>query len=349
MFRRRRKTREIPFSFDSFLDVVANVVGIIIRLILVAWFGARACKAILPPPLPPPALTEPAALAEPTEPRLEQVAHRRRDIEHERDETLRRYAEQEQALRNDSTQLQEQIDHLAEKRQTLLAQQADLTARARKTAEMARGIQLSLPELLKRSKELLAELDKLRKQPGSGKQLRYHAPVSATVQQDEVTFECKAGRVTLLNTAALKKLAIQDSTKQLAVQFEVSGVTQPVGAFRWRYQVERERSLMDGPGTSTPARGGFGVHVSWQAEPVLPERGEPLERALANGSDFRNLIEALDPRQTVVTLWVYPDSFRLYRALRDYLHDREMIVAGRPLPDGVLIGASPQGTASRGQ
>ena len=42
MIRRRRTQREIPFSFDSFLDVVANVVGIILRLILVAWVGARS-------------------------------------------------------------------------------------------------------------------------------------------------------------------------------------------------------------------------------------------------------------------------------------------------------------------
>src|SRR5208283_781844 len=45
MIRRRRRSREIPFSFDSFLDVVANVCGIIIRLILVAWVGARSYHA----------------------------------------------------------------------------------------------------------------------------------------------------------------------------------------------------------------------------------------------------------------------------------------------------------------
>src|SRR5262245_56251096 len=43
MFRRRqRRPREIAFSLDSFLDLIANVVGIIIRLILVAWVGARS-------------------------------------------------------------------------------------------------------------------------------------------------------------------------------------------------------------------------------------------------------------------------------------------------------------------
>src|SRR5438105_2432128 len=48
MFRRRRRVREIPFSFDSFLDIVANVVGIIIRLILVVWVGARSYSSLQP-------------------------------------------------------------------------------------------------------------------------------------------------------------------------------------------------------------------------------------------------------------------------------------------------------------
>src|SRR6202035_758944 len=47
MYRRRRHAREIQFSFDSFLDVVANVCGIIIRLILVTWVGARTYHAAL--------------------------------------------------------------------------------------------------------------------------------------------------------------------------------------------------------------------------------------------------------------------------------------------------------------
>src|SRR5712692_7039627 len=46
MMRRRSAAREIHFSFDSFLDVVANVVGIIIRLILVVWVGARSYSSV---------------------------------------------------------------------------------------------------------------------------------------------------------------------------------------------------------------------------------------------------------------------------------------------------------------
>src|ERR1700677_1615144 len=46
MYRRRRpQHNKIAFSFDSFLDLVTNVIGIIIRLILVTWVGARAYTA----------------------------------------------------------------------------------------------------------------------------------------------------------------------------------------------------------------------------------------------------------------------------------------------------------------
>ncbi len=50
-----------------------------------------------------------------------------------------------------------------------------------------------------------------------------------------------------------------------------------------------------------------------------------------------------------MTLWVYPDSFAAYRKLRDYMHERDIDVAGRALPEGTSIAAGRHGTASRGQ
>jgi hypothetical protein len=51
-------------------------------------------------------------------------------------------------------------------------------------------------------------------------------------------------------------------------------------------------------------------------EPIAGERGEPLETARTPGSAFRRVVDALDPT-TVVTFWVYPDSFAIFRELRD--------------------------------
>ena len=70
MLRRRKPKREVAFSFDSFLDVVANVVGIILKLLLVAWAGARTYKAVDIAPLAP--LVRPVekpAISKPIDPR----------------------------------------------------------------------------------------------------------------------------------------------------------------------------------------------------------------------------------------------------------------------------------------
>jgi hypothetical protein len=353
MIRRRPPRRDIPFSFDSFLDVVANVVGIIIRLILVAWVGARSYKAVVPPPpVPPAALAEPAALPDPTDPRLDELARRRHDLTAYRDRALQRSREEKEALSRDLALLSQQLGQLAGKRRTQEKEQARYAAQATRGDQASRGVLLSVAELQKRSNRLLAELEKMRKQPRATKQLRYHTPVSAVVQTEEVMFECKAGRVTLLDTAALLdqvRRAARGKVEQMRHQWELSDVTGPVGAFRLRYVLERPRTTLDGP-VGAPAGGHYRVELSgWEAEPIVQERGEPVEKALSTGSAFRKVVDDLDPQQTVVTLWVYPDSFPLYRALRDYLHDREVVVAGRPLPDGYPIASTRHGTASRGQ
>src|SRR5437588_7076433 len=86
MYRRRRNVREpIAFSFDSFLDVVANVIGIIVRLILVAWVGARSYSAAMQqhddPSHKPPELAAPAPADDPAYTEVERV---RRKLEEAR-------------------------------------------------------------------------------------------------------------------------------------------------------------------------------------------------------------------------------------------------------------------------
>src|SRR5205823_14489582 len=96
MIRRRRPQREIAFSFDSFLDVVTNVVGVILRLILVAWVGARSYKAFVPAPPAVPAVERPAPLPEPADPLAAVLERRRAELAGERarlESALRREGE----------------------------------------------------------------------------------------------------------------------------------------------------------------------------------------------------------------------------------------------------------------
>jgi hypothetical protein len=354
MYRRRLRREPLAFSFDSFLDVVANVIGIIVRLILVAWVGARSYTAImqLPPEEPPlpavEALPAPIAADDPVSPELQKV---RRELA----EARRRLLDQLEHL-----QLAERDTHVSEAELAALAKQrADLESQgSRLSAELAdknarvRVTVASAADLKRHSDEVLREIKALRQQPSQKQVLRYHTPVSRVVHADEVFFECRRGRVTYIDLPAFMqeiRTTLEDRVGALKMQWQVSAVTAPAGPFRLRYVVEREKSALENIGGG-PVGGGFRYGLSeWVLEPILAERGESLDVAIRPGSDFRRLVDRIDAQITVVTFWVYPDSFELFRRLRDFLYDRDVEVAGRPLNDGAPIAASRHGTASRGQ
>lgn len=333
MIRRRRPQREIPFSFDSFLDVVANVVGIILRLIIVAWAAGRSYHGP-PPPAPPPApvFEEPVALPEPTDPLTPELEKERHELALAQARLLEETRKWEDVARRRAIAAGD-VTALVSRRQGL--EQAALATKP----DAAPPAPLSLAEIADRSKRLADEITALKKAPSPKQTLRYRTPVSQTLQTEELMFECKAGRVTLIDVSAMLEQVRQQLKDRRAAStpWDFGNVTPPVGAFRMHYQMER--ALTDSNLNL----------VGWEVEPVLADRGEPADVALAPGSAFRKVIDAEDPQQTAVTFWVYADSFPLYRKLRDLLHDRDFVVAGRPMPDGVPIRTSKYGTASRGQ
>ena len=218
-----------------------------------------------------------------------------------------------------------------------------------------RSAGFSLAELRERRQKLEDELHALEKLPPLTKVLRYRTPISRPVDADEFHFECRQGRVTLVDLSAMVeevRHSLQEKGKLLRDRWELSDATRPYGAFRMRYTIERERETIDAvvAGAAPDTHGDYRCAVSEAVvEPVTPFRGETGEAALATGSAFHRLVDRIDPQFASVTFWVYPDSFTLFRQLRDYLYDRDVTVAGRPLPDGVPITCSSRGSVSRGQ
>jgi hypothetical protein len=356
MIRRRRPSKEIHFSFDSFLDLVANVVGIILRLILIAWVGARSYSSFTHTPREKPAPIDAQAEA------LKLEAGTVQDLEQHRRHLavagtdLRRRLDELERARQATVRQDVALAALAGRRRDLEQQAGPggaLDQAARGQAKQREQIVLSLAEIQRRSRQLRDEIDALRRLPPAKKTLRYRTPVSRPLQSEELIFECRRGRIAFIDIGALLqevKQDMQDKSEDLKTQWTTGGVAGPVGGFRLRYEIERERGLIDGMPGAAPEGGGYRYGLSrWEVQPVVEDRGEDLQQALAARSDFRRLIDGIDPNQTAVTFWVYPDSFPMYRRLRDYCMDRDILVAGRPLPEGVPISGSRQGTVSRGQ
>jgi hypothetical protein len=354
MIRRRRRVREIPFSFDSFLDIVANVVGIIIRLILVVWVGARSYSS-LKPQLKAGALAQPiASTAAGADPLQTELDEHRLELARVQDQLVAQLR-QLQSMRTWHAQMQDQRVALRGESEKVSQEYAALAHDAGQYLRAAEQAALSSDELRRRCRQLAEDIHTLQEQPVSTQVLRYRTPISQPVHSEELTFECKQGRVAFVDLAALLtevKRGLEEKGKLLRDRWQVDDITPPVGAFRLHYVIEREHELFDAlGGSAAPAISGnyrFGLS-EWQVEPMTASRGEPLQAALESGSEFRQIIDGLDPERSAVTFWVYPDSFELFRRLRDILYQRDIIVAGRPLPDGIPIASSRRGSISRGQ
>jgi hypothetical protein len=353
MFRRRRpvKNESIQFSFDSFLDLVTNVVGIIIRLILVTWVGARSYHASMEwlnveaekKTTPAPRIAD--------DPLHAKLLQSKNDLDDAKTKLLARLKDLDDAkLRTQEAQTR--IVLLSERRAKLEAQRQALTGQAAFKDGEVRQASLTLEQIRRRSKKLLEDVKAIEKEPPLKKELKYHAPVSRKVQSEELFFECQNGRICYIDMPAFQqemKSSLDEIGQELRTTYSVERTTRPVGPFRLRYTVERERSGLD-VGAAPASEGGFRYGLSgWVVEPITLRRGETLEQALAPKSEFRQLTDRLDARISTVTFWVYPDSFELFRHLRDRLYEKGLEIAGRPLPPGTPIAASRNGSASRGQ
>lgn len=356
MIRRRRSLRETPFSLDSFLDLVTNVVGIVIRLILVAWVAAKAYTT-LPDylktgTLKPPEIAQPSRKDDPLDAEIERQQAELADAEARLLEQLK----QLDLVQTDEKDTEKELSEVALERETLDKTRIALEGSKEANKKGTRAVAMSLDELEARRKKLLTELEELEKKPAPAKLLRYRTPVSETVHGGESHFECRGGRVAFIDLDALLDQVVRglhDKETLLRTQWKVDDVTEPVGPFRMQYTVERRRGDFADemyPTSAPDGNSNFGYGVSeWRIEPLDPNRGETLEVALSERSQFRHVIDALAVERAAVTFWVYPDSFAMYRQLRDYAADRGLTVAGRPLTQGAPIAGAPWGRKSRGQ
>jgi hypothetical protein len=127
----------------------------------------------------------------------------------------------------------------------------------------------------------------------------------------------------------------------------MDGVVGPIDGFRMRYRIR----LMK---VSVPGTAGIGqVHnvpqIKFEFLPSSSQVGLPLDQALMPNSDLMRELRGRRPSSTTVTIWFYSDSFSEFRQLKKSLFDLGFAAAGRPLPNGEEITASPSGTKSASQ
>jgi hypothetical protein len=317
---RRKNTEPEAAGNDSFLDITTNIVGILIILVMVV--GERAKTAPLEPASGPSRkLVEAQTESVQLERDVQRLTMNMATVEHE---LQARHVERDQL----STLVTAVESELADAR-------AKLDAEARSRYDLDRDLAIARDEL--------ARLDAARRDaeqaaaPQTVEIENYPTPIGKTVDEKEAHFQLIHGRLAVVPYEPLidrLRSALHDQVARMRDQSEIVDTLGPVEGFRLRYVIQRNEE------------GSYFQVTYIEFVPVSSQLGEPVDAALAQGSAFRRTLQSLSPSQYTITVWAYPDSFSEFRKLKKELYALGYSVAARPLPEGMPIGASPQGTKS---
>jgi hypothetical protein len=332
---RPARGQEEAFGNDSFLDVVAKIVGILIILVVVASTRIKNLPSLLSPELRSKEQAV-AALkdAEASMTALEQdVMELNNEMQKVSLTTASRY--QERAV----------LAHiLAQKQRELEEERNSLDGQSREQYDLEHALATAEAKL-KQATRLKREVDL---SPAPTIEIKtYPTPISQVVYGKELHFRLKRGLVAPIPMEALLekfKRRAHEQFDRLQNEREFSDIVGPVDGFRLKYIIER----VDMPPESGRS-GSYGQLRQFILLPMSEELGETLEDALMRQSRFVTALTGLDPRHTTITLWTYDDSFAIFRELRKQLHELGFSVAGRPLVEGQPIAGSPHGSKSAAQ
>ena len=363
---RRQRTDQQAAGDDSFLDIIANIVGILIILIVVAGVRASRAPVDLPQRVIEPALETiaeadaleppPTGVVEPeTDPRPRATAPAVVD----RTDEVTELVDQVAVL---GEQLGDTVERLRAVRGDLSVRQADLQRLRGRGAVRDSEVERLGAEVDRSHAGVVAleasdqaarrKLKTLLTTPTSSVvEVRHRlTPVGRVVRGGEQHFHVRGGRVARIPLESLKRRVRDQLARYGRVMSRYSrheGVVGPVDGFVMEYTVERQPvRLVD---ELRHGRGMVRIAVThWTIRPEPELESELIGRALSSGSRYQTVLRTSDPG-TPLTFWVYPDSFSGLRRLQSAAHRAGFRVAARPLPVGVTISGSPQGSRSQAQ
>ncbi len=368
---RRRQTEDITDSgHDSFLDIVANLVGILVILIMVVGVRARHAWQTHPVADTPLVMVDeelestalpsfdgealPAAEAAEADESLDivrqeivlltrQTAELQRDA-HELHSKAATIAEQT-AIK---TAERDQLQLLASAIENEIQVQRDLLQENERAAfDQAQAIATAESELNDtKSKIHTVSLETL-----APTELTHHpTPLAKTVFGREEHLRLQGGLVVRVPLDELVQSLRDDAQTKMWKMRDANAITEslpPLQGFRMKYTMKRFDRIVDTPTGKARSRS---IELDrFTLFPVAEDMGEPVGQAVASNSTLNQQLARLSPDDTSVTIWTYPDSFSEFRVLQDYLIDRGFKVAARPLPQGHPIGGSPNGSRSASQ
>lgn len=322
---------------DSFLDVITNIVGILILLVLVV--GLRTSHSIREAPG--------TGLAEQArgEAEFRQVYNHALSTERNVRELVQRVgnAHQESEFRDSertwlNTTVTAAEQEIAERRGRLSSDgQRDFDLRHKLATAQATLDELTREQVALMSRE--PSVEELECQP---------TPVAKTVTGKEVHVLLSDDHVAIVPFDDLldqMKEDAQANVWRMRQQAEMERTIGPVNGFRLRYCFVKE-DVVGRSDAGTYMTGSVSRFSHCYIVPVNSPAGEPVEEAMRPNSELFQNLQRLRPDGTTITIWTYPGNYDRLRELKRAIRQVGFQIAVRPLPKGMPIGASRHGSDS---
>jgi hypothetical protein len=348
----------ISVGQDSFLDIIANLVGVLIILVVVV--GAQAKSAWQ-------TQTQKAQVETIDAPDIEAHAQ----LVEQLTQQIRSSSDVATKLKADNEDLELQI----REQEILAAQKAEIRhALLLRTEMIKREIDQRRSELDEKGQEIASlqnqraalafELSEIEKetaaiqvsfsQPEIETIDHYPNPIAETVFSKEVHFRLADGKISYVPMDELIE-RMKSEWKFKAEKLMHSNATLetvgPIGNFRMQYELEANdlptsRNSSPSPGQRSVRFKRFVLH------PVNRSAGETVGDALSGqtqNSQWNSILRGYEPASTTVSIWVYPDSFSEHAEIKNWLHEKGFKMASWPLSPGKQISGGPEGFRTSAQ
>ena len=339
---------------DSFLDIVANLVGILIILVVIV--GASASNRSQQAPIQPDPELEAAYTS--TIQQIENESYLTHKLRTDNQQLEQQILDQNRLTAELATQrhrklvqaetLRLQAEEIKTKIDAKLANFDEATRKNQQVQIQLTAAQEALTAELKDTKAQTAALAASFK-PAKNKQLKhYPSPIAKTVFSEEIHFRLSDGKLTYVPLEQLLglmkdewRLKAEQRLTHLNHTLETVG---PLDGFRLQYQLT---AVENGPAGARQGRS-----ITFDRFRVIPQPNQPTETvatALTEGSRFRSILSRHEPRRTTVSIWLYPDGFSDHRKIKNWLHENGYQIASWPLEYGRHIAGGPNGFKTSAQ
>lgn len=344
----RHRTTGVSVGHDAFLDIVANLVGILIILVVILGAQSQAIMSEVRP-----------VHEEPSDPSM--LAAEEGDIEAFATAAARAASAQADSNRLERTikVLDAKVDRESERRTILLTLLTEAEAawedEQAKLDEAKRDASLRNAEaaqLKGELSELVGKRERLENiKPAVIAISHLPTPMAKTVFGKEVYLRLKDDRLSVIPFENLAEEIGRNFRRTSGSLRE--GVTDaavgPIRGYVARYVLNRSNELVAAGGAIARMSRARVVVASF--EPLNEPHGTPIQTVLANDDWLDVELSGFTPETTTVTVAVYPDSYASFRKLREKIYAKGFATAARPILDGspIYVNFAGGGTRSLAQ